>query len=114
MRTIEEQLNEILSEYETEAGKILDDDLKKAANTARKTVRANSPKRTGKYRQGWKYKRTENGFIVFNASQPWKTHLLENGHLTADGSKRVKAIKHIAPAAETGAKQLINDLKKDL
>lgn len=113
MKTLEDQITDILSEFITEENNILNEDLKKAAKSARNTLQVKSPKKTGKYRQGWKFKKTENGFIVYNASQPWKTHLLENGHAKKNGG-RVRAIKHIAPAAEKSINELMRDLKKDL
>lgn len=111
--SIEAELMEILNGYVVETKNALDEDLKKAAQTARKEVRKNSPTKSGKYKKGWTYKKTENGWIVYNASQPWKTHLLENGHAKRGGG-RVKAIKHIKPAAEMAINQLLKDIKTDL
>ena len=111
--SIEAQLMEILNGYAIETKEILNEDLKKAAQTARKEIRQNAPQQSGKYKKGWTYKKTENGYIVYNASQPWKTHLLENGHAKRGGG-RVRAIKHIKPAAEKSITQLLKDLKNDL
>ena len=112
-KSIEAELMEILNGYVVETKNILDEDLKKAAQNARKEIRQNAPTKSGKYKRGWTYKKTENGYIVYNASQPWKTHLLENGHAKRGGGQ-VRAIKHIKPAAENSINQLLKDLKNDL
>ena len=58
---------------------------------------------TGKYSRGWKVKREKDGAVVYNASQPSLTHLLENGHdIIRNGQKvgRARAIQHISVAEE--------------
>lgn len=58
---------------------------------------------TGKYSRGWKVKREKDGAVVYNASQPSLTHLLENGHdIIRNGQKvgRARAIPHISVAEE--------------
>ena len=112
-KSIEAELMEILNGYVVKTENILDEDLKKAAQNARKEIRKNAPQQTGKYKQGWTIKKTETGYIVYNASVPWKTHLLENGHAKRNGG-RVRAIKHIKPAAENSITKLLRDLKNDL
>lgn len=58
-----------------------------------------SPKRTGKYRKGWRAKKVGNKIIVHNMSHYRLTHLLENGHVKAGGG-RVVARVHIRPAEQ--------------
>ena len=69
---------------------------KKGASTLRKT----SPKRTGKYKKGWRVKSTSNlnrfSSTIYNSTNWQLTHLLEKGHVNRDGSK-TKPIKHIEP-----------------
>lgn len=79
------------------------DVAKEGASTLRKT----SPKKTGKYRKGWRVKSTSNlksfSSIIYNASKPALTHLLEKGHIikrngTKKGDARAKV--HIKPVEE--------------
>lgn len=112
-KSLSDQLAEILGEFAQEVDDILITQEKKEAAAVAKDLRNTSPKMTGKYAKSWTYKKTETGFIVYN-KQGWKTHLLENGHLTANGTKRVRAIKHIKPAEEKGIKELIDNIKKEI
>lgn len=99
-----------LKEY---AGAVADD-LKAAAKTTAdgcaKELRSTSPKRSGKYRKGWKVKKAfENSvsarYTVHNATHYQLTHLLEKGHAKRGGG-RVEAIPHIAPAEEQAIEQM--------
>lgn len=58
---------------------------------------------SGKYSRGWKVKKEKDGAIVYNASQPSLTHLLENGHdIIKNGQKvgQTRSIPHISVAEE--------------
>lgn len=119
-KTVEEQLNDILKEYEEGIKKLEEKSLRQAAQTAKKELKSSSPKNTGKYAASWAYKKTENGYIIYNKKYAWKTHLLENGHVIRNQVKggrtygRINGIKHIEPAAEKGAEKLIKDIEKGL
>ena len=103
------EFNEILSEYETEACKIAEHEIGKAAKDAAKDLRATDSlfKTHHKgYAKGWtvKNKGTVHNpeYIVHNKKHYRLTHLLENGHAMVVHGKRggrVRAIKHIEPVA---------------
>ena len=113
--SVEAQLYEILQQYYVVAEKAIDEEFKEAAKIARDDLRENSPANTGEYKKGWKYKRLgECSFIVYNATYPWKTYLLETGHLKRGGKGRVKAIKQIRPAAEKSVNHLIKEIRERL
>lgn len=113
-------MQDILNEYAKEVQEVTQKDLKKAAADTAKQLRSTSPKEHGDYAKSWRYKKNENGgYTVYNKEYWWKTHLLENGHMIRNRRKgpslgRVNGIKHIEPAAEQGAENLIRDLKNDL
>lgn len=87
-----------------------------AGTAALKAVRDKSPKRTGRYRRGWRKAKTTNpasgkasGVRVYNKTAYQLTHLLENGHQKAAGG-RVEGTPHIRPAAAEAERQLERDV----
>lgn len=73
------------------------------ARRAQRMLKAAPIGGSGKYNRGWRVKKEKDGAIVYNASQPSLTHLLENGHdVISHGVKvgRARAIPHIKPVEE--------------
>ena len=94
------------------------DTVRKVAKTCRQEIRAASPRRTGRYANGWRLKETAalNGDLtetVYNAAAPGLTHLLENGHAKVDGG-RVEGHAHIAPAERQAEANLLEGLEREL
>lgn len=98
-----------LEEYSAKAQKVLDAAAKEAAELTQRQLKANSPKGRGKYGRGWRIKKQESAglvsYVVYNGTHPGLTHTLEHGHLARNQYGtfgRVRAIKHIGPAADAG------------
>lgn len=100
-----------LEDYSEKVQEAVDAAAKEAAELTQRQLKANSPtgKSKRKYRTGWRIKKQELGnlvsFVVYNGTKPGLTHTLENGHLARNQYGtfgRVRAIKHIGPAAEAG------------
>lgn len=73
-------------------------------------IKNDSPKKTGKYAKGWRYKteyesKTDKRNRVYNATDYQLTHLLEYGHAKKGGG-RVEGKAHIRPNEEKAIKQL--------
>lgn len=112
MESLELQLSRIVQQESLKAHRAAEAAAKEAAELTAKTLTATSPKkakRGGKYARGWKVKKQARGtlvsYVVYNGRYPGLTHLLENGHVTKNQYGtwgRVRAIKHIAPAADAG------------
>lgn len=112
MVSLEVQLSKIMEEESLRVHRAAEAAAKEAAELTVRELKANSPKRArrgGKYARGWKMKKLSEGtlvsYIVYNGSQPGLTHVLENGHVARNQFGtfgRVRAIKHIGPAAEAG------------
>lgn len=108
------EMRELLDDYVVEVEQAAKEAAKEAAEVTVKTLKQTSPRRKsgkgkGQYASGWKVKKVERGplvsYVVYNGKNPGLTHLLENGHVSSNQYGtfgRVRAIKHIAPAADAG------------
>lgn len=86
-------------------------------------LKANSPRGSGEYAQGWRY-RTEAGLgptgyyvRVFQAAKPSLTHLLEFGHREYDFGGNatggtVAGHPHIEPAADVAAQVIVREASR--
>ena len=113
-----EAVMEGLLEYAELAADVMKDCVKKAGNTVKKETQAGAPVRTGKYKKSWAVKwqrETSNTLevVVHSRNRYQLTHLLEKGHAKRGGG-RVKAVPHIAPAEEKGARELEEGIKRGL
>ena len=112
MESVEVQMAKILEEYSLEVERAAREAAKEAAELTVRQLKASSPKkakRGGRYARGWTMKKESDGvitgYVVYNGTSPGLTHVLENGHVARNqfGSYgRVRAIKHIGPAADAG------------
>ena len=108
------EVTKALEEYNLEVDRAAEEAAKEAAEVTARELKSTSPKKKsgrgkGKYARGWTYKKQELGtsasYVVYNKSAPGLTHLLEQGHVIRNQSGswgRVRAIPHIARAAESG------------
>lgn len=122
--SIADQMEKILNEYTK--------DIKRATNNSidvvAKQVVGKLKNKTWKknvgrdYSAGWRLKRVRgsngiNDVIVYNATNPQLTHLLENGHdvVNAKGKVgRAPAYPHIGPAEEWASNELPREIEKEL
>lgn len=108
-----DEIAKMLTEYEAAIVKNVDASGKAVADKGAKQLRQTSPKRTGKYAKSWGVTREDSSFgenakyIIHNKKHYRVAHLLEHGHVTANG-KRTKAIPHIKPVEE----QVIREYEK--
>lgn len=104
-----------LTEYGQEVQKGISKSAKKVANKTVKTLKATSPKNTGKYAKGWRAKAEKEyamstSYIVHNATDYRLTHLLENGHANAKGG-RTAARPHIRQAEEQAIEEFTQEVE---
>ncbi|MCC8044867.1 MAG: HK97 gp10 family phage protein [Clostridiales bacterium] len=119
--TINEMASAVMESL-TEYADLAADEMKKAVQTAGKTVKkeieSTAPKDTGAYAKSWavkKVKETSQSMevVVYSKTKYQLAHLLEHGHALRNGG-RAKAYPHIAPAEEKGLEKLESELKKGL
>ena len=102
VRTITDALAAFGVQIDEDVQEVFDEVGKEAV----KMLKATSPKNTGKYSRGWRYKRQakgKNGLIeakIYNATSGQLTHILEFGHPKMSGDQVIGQIKgqpHIEP-----------------
>ncbi|KAB2444949.1 HK97 gp10 family phage protein [Bacillus luti] len=86
-----------LQRYTSDVEKEIEVAKEKVADDLVEELKQKSPKDTGKYAKGWRKKREGDAIIVHNATKYQVAHLLEFGHVKANGG-RVPPKVHIAPA----------------
>ena len=126
MTNLSVEMQNLLDDYVQEVQDAVKDAAKEAAELTAKQLQKTSPKRIkgkgkGKYARGWRVKKhnvgINTGYIVYNGAQPGLTQLLENGHVARNqfGTYgRVRAIKHIGPAADAGIQRFELSIKARL
>ena len=105
------EISKVLKEFTTEVEDGLEQEKEKAAKDGAKTLRVTSPKKTGKYAQGWRAKQDGRTWIIYNATRGQITHLLEKGHAKRGGG-RVPGRVHIAPVEEQVIDQFTRGVEK--
>lgn len=110
---IEEQLDKIAKELNSEVKDALVKASKETAKEGVAKLKATSPKRTGKYAQGWRQRKNGDFIVIHNADKPGLTHLLENGY-TARNGRRVKPREHIGKVEEEVIKNYEDRVRKAL
>lgn len=91
--------------------------LTSVAEEALTKVKDASPKRTGKYRRGWKMTKTQDSdLMTFTVHQSkgraQLTHLLENGHRKRNKQGWVQAQPHIKAVEEWAEKEAVKAVEK--
>ena len=110
-------MNELRA-YSDEVAEAMKDSVKEASKECAAEVKENAPRKTGKYRKGWKSKvnyesKTDIRTQVYNSTSPQLTHLLEYGHAKRGGG-RVEGKPHIRPADERLDEKLEGKIKVKL
>lgn len=119
MEDLTVQVAELLDEYNEEFDKTVNFAMFTVAQEAADKLRAISPRKTGKYANGWTVDSDfdEKTYTVYNQAKPSLTHLLENGHVKRNqfGSwGRVEGIKHIKPVEEWANAKVMDRITKEL
>lgn len=93
------EIAKLLKEYTHEVEEGIEKSIKRVTTQGVTKLKNTSPKRTGKYAQGWGSKKTDDGRVIYNRTSGQLTHLLEKGHALRQGG-RTRAIVHILPVEQ--------------
>lgn len=111
-------VNKILDSYAKEISRDIVTDAEIVAKEGVDELRNTSPKRTGKYRKGWRVRtdKLKNGgeSIIYNATDYQLTHLLEKPHLSRNGRTVVAPKVHIAPVEAKCIKEYEKRVEKSI
>jgi len=125
---LQKEIKKFLDDFGDEATEIMQEEASKAIKTAVKRLRtkksfAARPKRNaGAYARSWTQK-TENSrvgasAVAFNSKHYRLTHLLENGHVSRNGTGRtygsVPAYPHIAEINDEAQKEFTENVERRL
>lgn len=125
-KSVAEQLNAILQEYEREAFETIELTFSQVAKETVAQVKSLSPKApgSGKYARGWTAKKEMKlgglSVVIYNRKHYRLTHLLEKGHVVRNqfgagkGKQRTAAQPHISKAQEFGNARLLAELQRKL
>ena len=116
MTDFTKQLTDALMEYsktsEREIQEIIDD----VSKEAKKRLSKNAPKRTGKYKRGFRVTITKrDGYYkadIHNPKRYMLTHLLEKGHKVRGG--RSPAIPHFAAVEKWATEEVVKRIEEVL
>lgn len=108
-------VKDILNDYSSDIQDAITQEAIKVSQKGRDELKNTSPKRTGKYRKGWRVNTQKGrGFIeciIHNSTNYQLTHLLEYSHLTRDGKKTTPKV-HIKPVEQTCIKEYEKSVEK--
>lgn len=127
-----DEINGILNDYGSEVGEKMEDAISKSVKESAKELKSHKVfstkggkrkgKRTGPYPSGWTSKVIKDRLsvegVVYNKAKPGLTHLLENGHVTRNGTgrtfTRTPAYPHIEQVNEEAEENTVKYLKENL
>ena len=104
MSELDEALTNVLTNYATDLREAINADTEAAAQRLKKAISADAPVKTGKQKKSWRIAKEYLGGVdlktVVHSTDYRKVHLLENGHVTRDGTTRTKPTYYVSSNAE--------------
>lgn len=111
------QMTELLNEVNESVNESVEKNARGCSKESASKLRNTSPQRDGSYARGWTSKKIgERDYIVYNKTEGWKTHILENGHVVRNKYGeygRWNGIKHIQPVEAEFVDKFVQDCMRD-
>lgn len=118
---LNEEIRQALKQYGQEVVNVLENTAQRVGKKAVADLKENSPKATGSYRKSWRLKEQPakvagepKSYVVHNKDRYQLTHLLEYGHVSRNGTSRVKAYPHIAKTEQMVIEDYYNMAKEGI
>lgn len=97
-------ISDILNNYSTDLREAVNQTTEQTANELKKAIAADSPVDSGKQKKSWRVAKEKVAGLdlvaVVHSTDYRKVHLLENGHVTRNGTSRTKAIGYVSKNEE--------------
>lgn len=104
MSELDEVLGDVLTNYATNLREAINADTEAAAQKLKKAISASAPVKTGKQKKSWRITKEYLGGVdlktVVHSTDFRKVHLLENGHVTRNGTSRTKPTYYVSSNAD--------------
>ena len=104
MSELDEALSDVLTNYATDLREAINADTEAAAQRLKKAISADAPVKSGKQKRSWRIAKEYLGGVdlktVVHSTDYRKVHLLENGHVTRNGTTRTKPTYYVSSNAE--------------
>ena len=118
LEQFEKAVKGLLDEYGAEVVHAVQDVVPDVGKEAARKLRAESPRKTGKYKKGWTSQsnitRTGAEATVYGKSGTYQlAHLLENGHAKRGGG-RTTPIQHIEPVEQCAVEEALQRITQKL
>lgn len=108
---ISDEISNLLTQYKENVIKEIEIAKEVTAKETVAILKKTSPKKTGRYRKGWRVTDIKGKKIIHNKTDYQLTHLLENGYAKVNGG-RVAPKVHIRPAEEKAIKDYVERVEK--
>lgn len=117
---LSEEISKQLQTFNAGLQRSLNEKVEEVAAWSARELQKGGPydEKSGKYTKDWDHKLkkgsyTSGGILteqytVYNKKHYQLTHLLEKGHLSRDGKKRVRPFEHIKPVEEMAAQLMVS------
>lgn len=97
-------ISDILNDYSSDLREAVNETTEQTANELKKAIAADSPVDSGKQKKSWRVAKEKVAGLdlvaVVHSTDYRKVHLLENGHVTRNGTSRTKAIGYVSKNEE--------------
>ena len=112
------EVNKQLTEYAELSSKVMKRAVNKAGRSVKETISETAPRKSGRYAESWKTKKTRETHTdlqvtVYSPTRYMLAHLLEHGHAKRNGG-RVSARPHILPAQTAAEEEMLKSIEKGL